>query len=354
MQNDNHKPVLNKTAAISSFFGSRQVLVTGGGGFLGKAIVRLLCGQGAKVHSFSRSNYKELTELGVIQFSGDLTDTRVLADAAKGCDLVFHVAAKAGIWGKYEEFYKTNVTGTNNVLAACQQHGIKKLIYTSSPSVVFDGKDVENGNESLPYPATYQADYPRTKAMAEQLVLAANSQKLATVALRPHLIWGPEDNHLIPRIIAKAKSGKLRRLGKKTCLVDTVYVDNAAQAHLLAAEKLEPGSHVAGKAYFITNNEPVPLWEMVNAILAAAGLPAVEKSVPPKLAYAIGAACEAWWAIFKQGGEPPMTRFVASELSTSHWFDTTAAKRDFGYTPQLSIKEGLKRLQAWLQTAGTE
>lgn len=336
-------------STTNDFFSSKQVLVTGGGGFLGKAIVTMLCRQGARVCSFSRNEYPDLTQYGVIQFLGDLADEQAVTDAAKGCDIIFHVAAKAGIWGKYKEFYEANVSGTANVLAACRKHSIKKLVYTSSPSVVFDGKDVENGDETLPYPADYNAAYPRTKAMAEKLVLAANNTELATVSLRPHLIWGPGDNHLVPRIIDKARSNRLRRLGRKTCLVDTVYVDNAAQAHLLAAQKLEPGSSVAGKSYFITNNEPLPLWEMVNAILAAAKLPPVTKSVSPKLAYAIGAVCEACWAALKLNGEPPMTRFVAKELSTSHWFDISAAQRDFGYKPQISIKEGLQYLQHWLQ-----
>lgn len=325
-----------------------KALVTGGGGFLGAVIVRMLRERGDQVRSFSRGAHPELGGLGVEQVRGDLSQPRLLKEAAEGCDIVFHVAAKAGIWGSYEEFYDANVSGTINVLDACRANNISRLVYTGSPSVIFDGRDVEGGDEALPYPARYHAHYPRTKALAEQLVLDADSSDLATVSLRPHLIWGPGDNHLVPRIIAKGRAGKLRRIGKRPCLVDTVYVDNAAQAHLLAADRLLPGSGIAGKAYFISNGEPLPLWEMVNRILAAAGLPPETRSVPPGLAYAAGAVCEGLWSLLRLSGEPPMTRFVAKELATAHWFKIDAARRDLGYQPQVSIDEGLERLRRWL------
>jgi nucleoside-diphosphate-sugar epimerase len=325
-----------------------KALVTGGGGFLGGTIVRLLTSRGDEVRSFSRGAYPVLQALGVEQVQGDLADPEAVSAAAAGCDIVFHVAAKAGIWGKYEEFHQANVTGTANVIAACHHHGISKLVYTSSPSVVFDGTDVEGGNESLPYPEHYEAHYPKTKALAEQLVLAANGPTLATVALRPHLIWGPGDNHLVPRIIAKGRSRRLRRIGNRPCLVDTVYVDNAASAHLLAADRLSYGGAVAGKAYFISNGEPVPLWEMINAILAAAGINPITRSVSPEFAFAAGAVCEWLWNALNFSGEPPITRFVARELATSHWFDISAARTDFNYHPEISLDEGLHRLRQWL------
>jgi nucleoside-diphosphate-sugar epimerase len=325
-----------------------KALVTGGGGFLGNAIVRLLAARGDAVRSFSRSAYPGLAHLGVEQVRGDLGDREALIRAATGCDMVFHVAARAGIWGSYAAFHQANVTGTEHVLAACRHHGIGRLVYTGSPSVVFDGRDVEGGDESLPYPEHYEAHYPRTKALAEQLVLAANSPSLATVSLRPHLIWGPGDNHLVPRLVARARAGKLRRVGNAQCLVDTVYVDNAARAHLLAADCLEYGGAVAGKAYFISNGEPLPLWEMVNRILAAAGLPPVTASISPTAALAVGTVCEFLWNALRLAGEPPMTRFVARELATAHWFDISAARRDLGYVPEISIDEGLKRLAEWL------
>lgn len=325
-----------------------KALVTGGGGFLGGAIVRLLRERGETVRSFSRQDYPELARLGVEQAHGDLVERDAVLQAAEGCDIIFHVAAKAGIWGSAAEFHRANVTGTENVIAACRHHGIDRLVFTGSPSVVFDGTDVEGGDESLPYPSRYEAHYPRTKALAERLVMAANGPGLATVSLRPHLIWGPGDNHLVPRIVAKGRAGKLRRIGTRDCLVDTVYVDNAAAAHLLAADRLAPGSAIAGNCYFITNGEPIPLWEMVNRILAAAGLPPVSGSISPAAAYAAGMLCEGLWSLFSLSGEPPMTRFVAREMATVHWFDITAARRDLGYDPAISLDEGLARLRTWL------
>ena len=325
-----------------------KALVTGGGGFLGGAIVRLLVARGDEVRSFSRGEYPELARLGVTLCRGDLADREALCRAAEGCDTVIHVAARAGVWGSYADYYRTNVTGTENIIAACRQTGIGRLVFTSSPSVVFDGRDVEGGDESLPYPAHYEAHYPATKAMAEKLVLAADSPRLATVSLRPHLIWGPGDNHLVPRIIARAKAGRLRRIGSRPCLVDTVYVDNAALAHLLAVDRLAPGAPIAGRSYFITNNEPLPLWEMVDRILAAGGLPPVTRSIPAGAAFAAGAILEAFWRTLRLPGEPPMTRFVAREMATAHWFDISAAIRDLGYHPAVSIDEGLQRLACWL------
>jgi nucleoside-diphosphate-sugar epimerase len=305
--------------------------------------------RGDQVRSYSRGEHPGLAALGVEQVRGDLGDREAVFLAATGCDIVFHVAAKAGIWGDYADFYRANVIGTKNVLAACRANGVVRLVYTSSPSVVFDGNDVEGGDESLPYPISYEAHYPKTKAMAEQMILAANSPELATVALRPHLIWGPGDNHLTPRILARGRAGKLRRIGTRPNPVDTVYVDNAARAHLQAADHLVWGTPPAGRAYFISNGEPLPLWEMVNRILAAAGIPPVSRSISPQMAYAVGCICEGLWGALRLAGEPPMTRFVAHELATAHWFDISAARSDFGYVPEISINEGLQRLRDWLQ-----
>ncbi|MSM38232.1 MAG: NAD-dependent epimerase/dehydratase family protein [Geobacter sp.] len=324
-----------------------KALVTGGGGFLGGVIVRMLRERGIPVRSFSRSTYPALSLLGAEQVQGDLGDREAVIRAAQGCDIVYHVAAKAGVWGAYADFHRANVIGTANVIDACRLSGISRLVHTSSPSVVFDGSDIESGDESLPFPQRYEAHYPQTKAMAEQMVIAANSPELATVALRPHLIWGPGDNHLVPRIIARAKAGRLRRIGNRPCLVDTVYVDNAAEAHLAAAERLSPGSAVAGRVYFISNGEPLPLWDMVNGILASAGMPPVKRSISPRMALLAGTICETLWPLLRLKGEPPMTHFVANELSTAHWFSIEAARRDLGYQPTVSISEGLERLRTW-------
>ena len=326
-----------------------RILVTGGGGFLGGAIVRLLRDRGARVRSLSRGHYPELEIAGVEQFRGSLTDREIVGKAVQGCELVFHVAAKAGIWGPYEEYHQANVVGTGNVLDACRQEGVSRLVFTSSPSVVFNGRDMEGVDESVAYPAHYEAPYPQTKALAEQEVLAANDKSFATVALRPHLIWGPGDNHLVPRIVAKGKAGQIRRIGKRENRVDSIYIDNAAEAHLLAAQKLQPGSPVAGKVYFISQDEPLSVWELINRILACAGVAPVRKSIPVGLAWMLGGLCERTHALLGLPGEPRMTRFVARELATAHWFNISAAKRDLGYHPRVSIDEGMKRLAASLQ-----
>ena len=325
-----------------------KVLVTGGGGFLGKAIVTLLHERGDEVRCYSRNEHPALQALGVEHCRGELNDAGAVTRATAGCDIVFHVAAKAGVWGPFEAFHQANVVGTQNVIAACRAQGIKRLVYTSSPSVVFDGTDMEGVDESVPYPHHFEAFYPQTKAEAEQLVLKANDGELATVALRPHLIWGPGDNHLVPRILDRGRKGALRRIGRRQCLVDTIYIDNAAQAHLQAADQLEIGSAVAGKAYFLSQGEPLPIWEVVNHILDAGGIAPVSRTISPQLAYRIGALMEKIYTLLPLRGEPPMTRFVAKELSTAHWFDLSAARRDFGYQPTVSFDEGIARLRQWL------
>ncbi|QJW94005.1 NAD-dependent epimerase/dehydratase family protein [Frigoriglobus tundricola] len=321
-----------------------KALVTGGGGFLGGAVVRLLRQRGDSVRSFTRSRYPWLDEFGVEQTLGDLAQLTDVERAVSGCDVVFHVAAKAGVWGRYSAFFDTNVTGTLSVVAACKKHGVRRLVYTSTPSVVHAGKDVEGANEALPYPAHFEAAYSETKAKAEKAVLAANGPDLATVSLRPHLIFGPGDPHLVPRIIDSARKGKLRRVGSRPVKVDVTYVDNAAQAHLDAADRLDIGTAPAGKAYFISNGEPVELWPFLDRILAEAGAPPVTRRVSAWKAKLAGRVLEYVYWLLPLPGEPPMTRFVASQLSTSHWYDISAARRDLGYEPTVTVEEGLKRL----------
>ena len=324
-----------------------KVLVTGGGGFLGGAIVRLLQQRGDDVRSFARSVYAELEALGVEQIQGDIRDQNAVEQAVKGMDLVFHVAAKPGIWGDYSEYYQTNVTGTGNVISACIKHKVARLVYTSSPSVVFNGTDMEGVDESAPYPAGFHAHYPETKALAEQMVVDAAGKGLLTIILRPHLIWGPRDNHLVPRIIKRAK--RLVRVGNGRNLVDTIFIDNAAEAHVAAADRLKINPGLSGKIYFISQDEPMPAWDIINGILKAAGLEPVERSIPHKMAWLIGALLECVYKIFNLKGEPQMTRFLADELATAHWFDISAAKKDLGYAPRISTEEGLRRLEHWLQ-----
>ncbi len=326
----------------------KNVLVTGGGGFLGKAIVKKMAAKNLTVTSFSRNFYPELEKMGVAQIQGDLADKNAVVNAFKNIDIVFHVAAKAGIWGPYEEFYRVNVTGTRNVISACLENSIQQLIYTSSPSVVFDEYDKENIDESAPYSKKYLAPYPETKAMAEKLVRDAAKKGLKSIIIRPHQIWGPEDNHIIPAIIKRA--GKLKIIGRKDDLVDTIYVDNAADAHLLAAEKLLEHPLLSGNIYFVSQDEPVSKWKMANAFLDAAGLPPIKGHVSAKTAYIAGAVFEFIYKLFCIKNDPPVTRFAAVEAATSHWFNISRAKKDLGYYPLVSTQEGLLRLKQWFLT----
>ena len=333
----------------SPFHRPLTALVTGGGGFVGLAVVEQLLARGDRVRSLARGVYPGLAELGVEVLRGDLRDVRAVGQACAGCDVVFHVAAKSGIWGRYDTYYEPNVRGTQNVLAACREHGVHRLVYTSSPSVVFDGRSMEGVDESTPYPKRHHSHYSATKALAEQAVLAANSRTLRTLALRPHLIWGPRDNHLVPRIVRQGRAGTLRRVGDGTNKVDTTYIDNAARAHLVAADALESNPRAAGRPFFISQGEPMALWEIINGILAAAGLPPVTRSMSHRVAWSAGAILEAAHALLHLTGEPRMTRFVARELATAHWFDISAARTELGYEPSITMTEGLHRLEGWFQ-----
>jgi 2-alkyl-3-oxoalkanoate reductase len=326
------------------------ILVTGGGGFLGGAVVRLLLARGDRVRTLNRGAYPWLTELGVEQELGDLADATAAARAVAGVDAVIHTAAKAGVWGRWDDYFSTNVVGTENLLAACRSHAVTRFVYTSTPSVVHTGGDIENGDESLSYGTHFLSHYAHSKCRAEQKVLSANGEALLTVALRPHLIWGPGDPHLVPRVLARGRAGKLRRVGRRPVTVDATYIDNAATAHVNALDALQLGAACAGRAYFITNGEPVVLWDFLNRILAEAGLPRVTRSVPVWLAGLAGRLAERWYQVLRLAGEPAMTRFVANQLSTSHWFNIGAARRDLGYHPAVTMEEGLRRLAITLQS----
>ena len=337
-----------------------HTLVTGGGGFLGRAIVQQLLARGDRVRSFSRGAYPEIAALGVEVVRGDVREAKAVDQACTEIDCVFHTAAIAGIGGSWRQFHEANTLGTENVIEACRKHDVPRLVYTSSPSVTFAGGDQcgVTENESpidLAWLEKNECHYSRSKALAEQEVLAANCGTLATCSLRPHLIWGPGDPHLVPRLIERAKNGRLRRVGDGTNLVDVVYVDNAASAHLQAADALATGvppseaGCPAGKAYFLSQGEPVNCWQWIDEVLALADMPPVNKSISLKNALRIGQACEWGYRIVGSQQEPPMTRFLAWQLASSHWFDISAARQDFGYQPHISTAEGMQQLATWLQ-----
>ena len=321
-----------------------KVLVTGGGGFLGGALVRALLARGDRVVTMQRGHYPDLQATGAEVHQGDLCELDLLQKAAIGCDLVLHVAGKTGVWGAYQDYYHCNVKATQAVIEACLANRIERLVYTSTPSVVFSGRDEDCINETSPYPDRFLNHYQSTKAEAEQLVLAANSSLLATLALRPHLIWGPGDPHLVRRVMERAQAGKLR-LVKTDKLVDTTYIDNAVAAHLLAGDALRPGASCAGKAYFISNGTPLPLHVVINQMLEAHGLAPVQAFISPSLAILAGTFSELLYRLLGIKQEPLLTRFVARQLSCAHWYDLSAARRDLGYHPTVSHHEGLARLK---------
>lgn len=325
-----------------------RAMVTGGGGFLGSKIVSMLLAEGCSVRSFSRNDYPELKAQGVLCYRGDLADLQAVSKAFQDTDVVFHVAAKAGIWGDYSEYHAANVTGTRNVIEACQRSGIARLVYTSTPSVAFGGHDVRNANEEEALPKRYLAPYLTTKAAAERLVIQANSSTFATVSLRPHLIWGPGDTQLFPRIAERRIANRLMLVGSGDNLVDSTFIDNAARAHLDAAKRLSPGSPIAGRAYFISQGDPRPVRDLINALLETAGLPPVKRSIPLPVAYAVAWFLEAGYRMFHVANEPPVTRLSVLEMGRDHYFDISAARRDLGYHPGVSIEEGLERMRSAL------
>ncbi len=325
----------------------REILVTGGGGFLGSAIVRQLVERGDNVRSLARNTYPELDELGVTQFQGDIANLEEVEAACEGVEAVCHTAAKPGVWGFYEDYYRPNLLGTKNVVAACKTFAVPVLVHTSSPSVIFDGRDMEGVDESCPYPARNPTHYTKTKAAAEQLVISeARKGAVNAVVLRPHLIWGPGDPHLVPRVIERAS--RLVKVGKTDKKVDTIYIADAARAHVMALDALAENPELSGRIYFISQDEPVFMIDMLNGILAAAGLPPIKRTLPAGLVWMVGALLEATYKMVGKTEEPPMTRFVAKELATAHWFTIEAAKQDLGYRPQYTIEQGLQELAKWL------
>lgn len=347
-----------------------RALITGGGGFLGRRLAEMLGASGAEVRVLGRQPYPDLVRAGVDCRQGDVCDLAACQHACADRDVVFHAAAMAGVWGPRRLYFETNVKGTANILRACLENKVGALVYTSSPSVVIGSADIEGGDESLPYPRRYLAAYPESKAVAERMVLAADGwemvpndpgayapghsesdvRHLRTCALRPHLIWGPGDPHLVPRVVQAARAGRLARIGYADPRVDITYIDNAAQAHLLAARDLTGPARSGGKAYFIGDDEPVVLWDWINTVLARLELPPVQRRLPLWLARGLGASLEAVHTALPALGEPRLTRFTVAQLGQSHWFSHRRAADDLGYHALVGPAEGLDRLVDWLRS----
>jgi nucleoside-diphosphate-sugar epimerase len=326
-----------------------NALITGGGGFIGSAIARELKKMGFTITIFCRGDYPELKSMGAIVKRGDISDREAVSDACEKIDIVFHVAAKAGIWGSYRDYFNINVRGTENIVNACKKNRIKWLVFTSSASVVFDGNEIRGGDESLPYPRSPLSYYTGTKALAEICVLNADSESLRTIAIRPHIVIGPGDNHLLPRILERAGKGKLRQVGDGRNVVDLTFIDNVVKAHVCAARAIMERPDVSGKPYFISNGEPVLLWDVINMILKGAGMGPVRSSIPAVRAYSFSLIAEATYRILNIGREPILTKFLVHELSKSHWFNINSARNLLDYCPGISNKESITRTIAWLQ-----
>jgi len=327
-----------------------KALITGGGGFLGSHIAKRLYERGDSVCVLGRKKYSFLPPaIDCIQV--DLRDRECVIQACENMEVVFHAGAMTGIWGRKRDFHEINVNGTKNIIEGCQKYGVKKLIYTSSPSVVFNHHNLENVDESIPYADSYNCEYPKSKAIAEQLVIASNGDKgLQTVSLRPHLVWGPGDPHLVPRIIESAKKNRLVQVGDGQNQVDIIYIDNAVEGHILACDSLGTASAVAGKCYFLNDGRPVLLWDWINKLLMRLGIPTVQKSISFATAKKLGWILELAYTVFRLPGEPRMTRFIAEQLATSHYFDISRATMDLNYKPLVSVEEGLDRLVRSLVT----
>lgn len=324
------------------------IAVTGGAGFLGRRVVELLLEEGYRVRSISRGDYPDLAAMGVECVRADLADPERAASSVAGVDAVVHCAAKAGVWGPRAGFERANVDATRNVIEACLRHGVGRLVHTSSPSVCFDGRDHRSAGD-LPLATRFLAAYPETKARAERMVLEANGPDLATVALRPHLIFGPRDPHLVPRLLERAGARRLAIVGDGTNEVSLTHVDNAAGAHVDALRALAPDAPCAGRGYFVANQEPVRLWEWIAEVLERTGRPPIRRRVPLALARTLGAACELLWTVGRLAGEPPMTRFVALQLARSHSYDLSGLREDVGYVERVSLREGTEAMLASLE-----
>ncbi len=334
-----------------------RVLVTGGTSLLARRTAEALRSRGDDVVLLQRGlatgssdSSDSSGSSGSSEFEqvrGDVRDPAVVHRAAAGCDAVVHAAAKVGIVGSWEDFRSTNVDGTANVIAAAREHGVSRVVYVSTPSVAHAGHSLVGAAADPPVTGRANASYAESKAIAERLALGAASDALPLVAIRPHLVWGPGDTQLVGRIVERARSGRLALVGGGTALIDTTYIDNAASALVAALDAAVPGAACIGRAYVIANGEPRPVRELVEGILRAAGVEASPRDVPLRLATGVGSVVERVWRRWRPDEEPPLTRFLAEQLGTAHWFDPRPARVDLGWEPTVSIDEGLDRLAAW-------
>ena len=320
-----------------------RVLVTGGSSLLGAATAGVLAERGDAVTVLQRRP----AGLGLPEILADVTDHQAVRAAVRGHDAVVHLAAKVGVTGSLRDYHRTNVSGTEAVIDACRAAGVSRLVHVSSPSVAHAGRSLVGVEAEPADPDRARGAYARTKATAERLALAAHGDLFAVVAIRPHLVWGPGDAQLIDRVVARARAGRLVLVGSGAALVDTTYVDNAADA-LVAA--LDRAPEIGGQALVVTNGEPRPIAELFELICAAAGVPGPRRRVPPALAYAAGGVNEAFWTVRDRirpvAGDPPLTRFLIEQMSTAHWFDQRRTRAALEWSPRVSLDQGFATLAA--------
>lgn len=325
-----------------------KVLVTGAGSLLLGGVAQHLAERGDHVVCFQR-RITQPTHQNITMFAGDIRDRGSVTEAASDCDAIIHGAARVGVMGSWEDFHSTNVDGTTNILRAAGEHRIARLVYVSTPSVAHVGHAIEG---DVATPATIgrkHAYYAESKALAEIEALNANSEHLGVVSIRPHLVWGPGDTQLVGRIVDRARQGRLVMVGSGNALVDSTFIDNAISAHIAALDAVAPGAQCAGKAYVISNGEPRTVNELMSRICEAAGVDFSPKHVPAVIARNLGSVVERLWPLFRKD-EPPITRFVAEQLGTAHWFDQRPAQEDFHWKPTVNLDEGFSRLATWFET----
>jgi nucleoside-diphosphate-sugar epimerase len=320
-----------------------KVLITGGRGLLGSAVVRQIQKSGHECVVVQRTPCQVP---GIREFLDDLAAPTKSEQWIKGVEVVVHLAAKVGIVGSYQEFFDSNVLATRKLLEKAKKNGVQRFIYASSPSVAHTGDALIGAGAGKAEPARVRGSYSRTKALAEIDVLAAHSPNFSTMALRPHLVWGPGDTQLIERIVARARAGRLFLIDGGYSLIDTTYVTNAAQAFACA---IDAPASAFNRALMVTNGEPRTVREILGRIAYAAGAQAPSRSIPFHIAMAAGHAAESAWKIHKS--EPPLTSFLVEQLATAHWFDLAETKRFLDWSPSISLDQGFADLASWYVSA---
>ena len=315
-----------------------RICVTGASGLLGSGVARALVEQGHHVTTLQR---RPSGADGAQDVLGSVTDPACVEGALTGAEAVIHLAAKVSMAGDSAQFDRVNIDGTRTVIEAAQAAGVKRFVHISSPSVAHSGSSIIGEGAQPANPQTARGDYARTKAQGEIIALNADSDSFPVIVLRPHLMWGPGDTQLTERIIERAKQGRIPILGSGTPLIDTLYSTNAVDA-IIAALEVVPHTH--GEALVVTNGQPRPVGELLNRIAVAGGADPIRMHVPAGAAKVAGSAIETVWNLTEHDDEPPLTHFLAEQLSTAHWFDQRRTREALNWTPAVSIEQGLQIL----------